>query len=107
MVRATLTGHLGPVTTLAFHPHAPLLVSGGWDGTVRCWQVTSGQVLATLYSLDNGADWLITTPQGYYTGSSTALPLLRWRRGTTILPTDFSPTTFHQPAMIRKSLNGK
>ena len=35
----TLSGHEGPVATLAFAPNGGTLVSGSWDRTVRIWSV--------------------------------------------------------------------
>jgi periodic tryptophan protein 2 len=35
----TLSGHEGPVSTLAFSPDASTLVSGSWDKTVRVWNI--------------------------------------------------------------------
>ena len=35
---ATLAGHSRSVTSVAFHPTAPLLATGSWDNTVRLWQ---------------------------------------------------------------------
>jgi WD40 repeat protein len=34
---ATLAGHSDPVTSVAFHPTAPLLATGSWDNTVKLW----------------------------------------------------------------------
>jgi len=36
-----LTGHEGPVTSLAFAPNGGLLVSGSWDRTARIWSIFS------------------------------------------------------------------
>ena len=35
---ATLAGHIDPVSSVAFHPTAPLLATGSWDNTVRLWR---------------------------------------------------------------------
>jgi periodic tryptophan protein 2 len=35
----TLSGHEGPVSSLAFSPDAGTLVSGSWDKTVRVWNI--------------------------------------------------------------------
>ncbi|KAI9880943.1 MAG: hypothetical protein M1830_010011 [Pleopsidium flavum] len=34
-----LTGHEGPISTLAFAPNGGTLVSGSWDHTVRIWSI--------------------------------------------------------------------
>jgi len=64
----TLRGHTSGVSSLCFLPDGRL-VSGGRDGTVRYWNPDSGRLLATCYNLDAGADYLMTTPEGYYGGS--------------------------------------
>lgn len=43
-----LSGHTGPVTSLAFSPSAaaePILASGSWDHTVRLWNVYQNKAL--------------------------------------------------------------
>jgi WD40 repeat protein len=44
----TLSGHSGPVTSVAFAPNGHTLVSGSVDRTLKIWDSTSGQVLKTL-----------------------------------------------------------
>lgn len=43
-----LSGHTGPVQTLAFSPDARHLATASWDNTVRLWETASGQQLAVL-----------------------------------------------------------
>ena len=39
----TFQGHTDSVTTLAFYQNGRQLVSGSWDGTIRIWDLQSGQ----------------------------------------------------------------
>ena len=48
---ATLKGHSGPVTSVAFHPTAPLLATGSRDKTVRLWKLPSDNSCATCVSI--------------------------------------------------------
>lgn len=43
-----LEGHSHTVTTLAVSPNGTLLASGSLDGTVRLWEVATGQLVATM-----------------------------------------------------------
>lgn len=45
-------GHAGPVWCLAFDPKRELLLSGGYDGTVKQWSLSSERCQATLRGHD-------------------------------------------------------
>ena len=41
-------GHSGDVNSVAYSPDGRQLLSGSFDGTVRVWDVATGQCTATL-----------------------------------------------------------
>ena len=43
-----LEGHTGAVTSVSFRPDGKLLASGGWDKTVRLWDVEAQKEIAVL-----------------------------------------------------------
>ena len=45
---STLSGHTGAVWGVAFTADGKQLVSGGEDGTMKLWDLTTGEVLRTL-----------------------------------------------------------
>src|SRR4029079_1757378 len=50
VLRATLRGHNGVVSSVALSRNGQLLASGGDDGIVRIWDTRSGACLQTLRS---------------------------------------------------------
>ena len=37
-----LSGHEGPISALSFNPIQPVLASCSWDGSLRTWEIFSG-----------------------------------------------------------------
>jgi hypothetical protein len=76
--RGTFIGHEGEVWAVTPSPDGRLLVSTSADQTVRIWNLSTRELIVTLF---NGADgeWVMWTPQGYYTGSPGADKIVGWQ----------------------------
>jgi WD40 repeat protein len=51
-------GHTGAVTTIAFSSDATMLMTSGYDGTVRVWNVANGRELFSLIQQENAPIWI-------------------------------------------------
>jgi WD40 repeat protein len=63
--RIRLADHEASVTSVSFSPNGKLLVSGSDDGTAKLWDVASGRLLATLFSLEQN-EWVVVMPDGRF-----------------------------------------
>ncbi|MFO0867995.1 MAG: WD40 repeat domain-containing protein [Pirellulales bacterium] len=59
-----LSGHTGPVYAVGYSPDGRLLVSASVDGTLRVWDRTTGQPIATVASSSQPLLSLAIHPQG-------------------------------------------
>lgn len=74
---AAYVGHAGTVWTQTPSPDGRLLISGGSDQTVKLWNLATGELVVTLFHGTDG-EWVMWTPQGYYTGSQSGGELVGW-----------------------------
>jgi len=71
-------GHDSEVWAVAPSPDGGLLVSGSSDQTVRLWNLKTRELIVTLFHGTDG-EWVMWTPQGYYTGSPGADKIVGWQ----------------------------
>ncbi|MEM7534694.1 MAG: WD40 repeat domain-containing protein, partial [Chloroflexota bacterium] len=63
-LRQTLSGHTEALNAMLFRPDGHLLVSGGWDRTIRLWHPATGEQLDTLQGYKTEIESLATTMDG-------------------------------------------
>lgn len=70
-------GHEGDVWAVTPSPDGRLLISGSADQTVRLWNLATRELIVTLFHGTDG-EWVMWTPQGFYTGSARAEQIVGW-----------------------------
>jgi WD40 repeat protein len=105
--RATLGGHTGALTALAWSPDGQTLATGSEDGSLRLWSAATGRERAAFYSLDDGAEWLAHTLDGYFTASPGAARLIQWRQGERLWPVTKFRRRFERPDLVRRALSAQ
>jgi hypothetical protein len=60
----TLTGHAGPVSTVAFSANGALVAAGSSDKSVLIWDASSGSLLHTLTDQEEAANTIAFEPNG-------------------------------------------
>ena len=71
-------GHESVVWGLAPSRDGRLLVSVGNDQTTRLWNARSHELIVTLFHGNDG-EWVMWTPQGYYTASPDGEKIVGWQ----------------------------
>jgi WD40 repeat protein len=66
-----LSGHIGDVTSLAYDTSSTFLISGGDDGTVRVWNLSTGDQ-AQLFNMGNGVRAVNVGPSSQRIVAATA-----------------------------------
>src|SRR5262249_53014049 len=70
-------GHEGTISFVAASPDGKYLVSGSTDQTLCLWNLKTRELLVTFFRGRDG-EWVMWTPEGFFTGSETGAKLVGW-----------------------------
>lgn len=102
-VQGKLVGHVGKLASFAWIGGGTRALTGGEDGTLRLWNVESGQELMTMVRFLDG-EWLSVTPEGYYASSSKGDIHLNVRLGDQVYGIDQFRSAFYRPQVVEETL---
>jgi WD40 repeat protein len=97
-----LSGHLGPITSLAFDGKGRL-ASGSRDGSAKVWDLTRRTEVVTLFPL-SGNDYVIATPENYYMTSRPDVRGVAFRIGGRVFPFEQFDLRFNRPDKVVERL---
>jgi WD40 repeat protein len=107
----TSNAHSDAVNALSFSPDGRWLVSGSEDGSARVWTGDAkGELLATLVSLRESADWLVVAPDGLFDGSPAAWNQIMWRfeqTTTNVRPVEVFFNEYYAPGLLGEIFAGR
>ncbi len=72
-------GHEGLIWALTPSPDGRLLLSSSNDQTVRLWNLATRELIVSMFHGTDG-EWVMWTPQGYFTGSPNAGNIVGWQQ---------------------------
>jgi len=100
------SAHLSDVNAAAFSSDDKFTLSASDDGTARLWETASGREMARMISFTDG-EWIVITPEGYYTGSEKADQYVSVRIGNNVYGVGQYREKFYRPEVVMAALAGK
>lgn len=99
----TFAGHTGVVVGVEFSKDGRTVLSGSLDGTMRLWEAAAGKAIAMIVGFRDG-EWIITTPEGYYTASEHGDEHLLVRIGSRVYGIDQFRATLYRPPVVEAAV---
>ncbi|MCB0531348.1 MAG: caspase family protein [Lewinellaceae bacterium] len=98
-----LKGHTEPITALGFHPNRRHVYTVSADGTIKFWDIQSGEEVGTFIPL-NATDWVVTSPSGLFDASPGAMRSMYFVFGLEIIELEQFKTRYYEPGLLAKIL---
>ncbi|MDQ7821605.1 MAG: caspase family protein [Candidatus Eremiobacteraeota bacterium] len=85
-----------------FSANSHVIITGGKDGDVQLWKVPEGTLLGSAFLMDEGKDWVATTPDGLFDGSQKGMKIIEWRIGERMYTLDQFFNEYYTPGLLSK-----
>jgi WD40 repeat protein len=94
-----LEGHASQINDLVMNHNGSLLVSSSKDGTVKLWNLDEGRMVWNV-SLANENNYIISSPDAYYSATQSAFRNIAFRKGDKVLAPESFELRYHRPDTI-------
>ncbi len=108
LIRA-FVGHTGEVRAVSVSRDGRLLASASVDQTIKLWNISTGELLATLFvAIDN--EWVCWTPKGYYAASAGGEKYIGWHvnrgldKAAEFYPAYSFRRKFYNPELVQRTI---
>jgi len=102
----TFNGHTGGVKSVNFSPDGKFIVSSGEDGSVKIWDIATGECKISRYDVPNTNDWVVVTPDGRFDGTDGGMKLLYYVKGLEVIPLESFYEKFYTPGLAAQVMSG-
>ena len=102
----TFLGHEGGVKTVNFSPDGKYIVSASEDGSVKIWDIATGDCKITRYDVPNSNDWVVVTPDGRFDGTDGGMKLLYYVKDLEVIPLESFYEKFYTPGLAAQVMSG-
>ena len=101
-VRYNINGHIMHIRDIQMM-NQNRFVTTSVDNTVKIWNLTNGDLIATLLT-DNKGEYIIVTKEGYYLSTARAYGMLGFRRAGETYPFEQFDLVYNRPDLVLKKL---
>lgn len=91
--------HSDKITSIAINPTRSMIATASWDATVKLWNSTTGELIATVIAIGKD-DHIIVTPDNYYFGTKNSLKGIGFKYGKQFISPEQYDLRFNRPDIV-------